>query len=93
MCSKPRMIRSYLPFFAFAEKYPSFRFATHFTGILLEWIEAHHPEHIALLRRMIQSGQLEMISGGYYEPILSVIPASDQRSTGRDALAKDQEFI
>jgi alpha-amylase len=71
---------SYFPFFALAEKYPSFRFATHFTGILLEWIEAHHPEHIALLRRMVQSGQLEMISGGYYEPILSVIPASDQRA-------------
>ncbi len=30
---------SYLPFFALAEHYPKFRFATHFTGILLEWIE------------------------------------------------------
>jgi hypothetical protein len=72
--------RSYLPFFELAEKYPKFRFATHFTGILLEWIEANHPEHIALLCRMVQSGQLEMISGGYYEPILSVIPASDQQA-------------
>ena len=72
--------KSYLPFFALAEKYPKFRFATHFTGILLEWIEANHPEHIALLGRMVQSGQLEMISGGYYEPILSVIPAGDQQA-------------
>jgi len=71
---------SYFPFFKVAAKYPTFRFATHFSGILLEWIEAHHPEHIALLRNMIQPGQLEMISGGYYEPILSVIPPHDQQA-------------
>ncbi len=71
---------SYLPFFASAAEFPSFRFATHFTGVLLEWLEAHHPEHIALLRRMVQSGQLEMISGGYYEPILSVTPAKNQEA-------------
>jgi 4-alpha-glucanotransferase len=71
---------SYLPFFELAAQYPTFRFATHFTGILLEWMEAHHPEHIAKLRRMVHSGQLEMISGGYYEPILSVIPAKDQQA-------------
>ncbi len=29
---------------------------------------------------MVESGQLEMISGGYFEPILSVIPANDQQA-------------
>jgi 4-alpha-glucanotransferase len=72
--------KSYFPFFELASRYPKFRFATHFTGILLEWLEAKHPEHIALLGRMVQSGQLEMISGGYFEPILSVIPADDQHA-------------
>ncbi len=71
--------RSYLPFFKMAEK-TSIRYATHFTGILLNWIEAHHPEHIVRLRRMVERGQLEFISGGFYEPILSVIPPEDQQS-------------
>ncbi len=72
--------KSYLPFFALAAKYPKFRFAAHFSGILLEWIEAKHPEHIARLGGMVASGQLEIISGGYYEPILSVIPSQDQQA-------------
>ena len=71
--------RSYLPFFQLVEKTP-IRFATHFTGILLDWTQAHHPEHIALLRRMVERGQLEIISGGFYEPILSVIPPQDQQA-------------
>src|SRR5207245_1858782 len=70
---------SYKPFFELAEKYP-IRFATHFSGILLNWIEANHPEHIARLRRMVSLGQLEIISGGFYEPILSVIPPEDQQA-------------
>ncbi len=72
--------RSYRPFFELAAKYPRVRFATHFTGILLEWLEEKHPDHVARLGRMVQSGQLEMISGGYFEPILSVIPPVDQQA-------------
>ncbi len=70
---------SYLPFFELAQKY-TVRFATHFTGILLNWLAEKHPEQIALLRSMVSRGQLEIISGGYYEPILSVIPPNDQQA-------------
>jgi alpha-amylase len=68
--------KSYLRFFEIARKY-RFKFATHFSGILLEWLGKHHPEHHELLRSMVASGQLEIISGGYYEPILSVFPRRD----------------
>ncbi|MDP4199336.1 MAG: DUF1926 domain-containing protein [Bacteroidota bacterium] len=70
--------KSYRPFFELAARYP-IRFATHFTGILLNWISAKHPEHIKRLRAMVASGQMEIISGGFFEPILSVIPANDQQ--------------
>ncbi|HZK76145.1 MAG TPA: alpha-amylase/4-alpha-glucanotransferase domain-containing protein, partial [Candidatus Kapabacteria bacterium] len=66
--------------FELAAKYPSIRFATHFTGILLDWIETHHPEHLEKLRAMVGCGQIEMISGGFFEPILSVIPPQDQQA-------------
>ncbi len=71
---------SYLPFFEIAERFPDVRFATHFTGILLDWLEQHHPEQIAKLKGMVAKKQLEIISGGYYEPILSVIPQNDQQT-------------
>ncbi len=71
--------KSYRPFFELASQYP-IRFATHFSGILLDWIESHHPEHIERLRAMVARGQLEMISGGFFEPILAVIPPHDQQA-------------
>src|SRR5581483_5254448 len=72
--------KSYRPFFELASHFPTVRFATHFTGILLEWLERKHPKYIAMLKQMVLRGQLEIISGGYYEPILSVIPAQDQQA-------------
>lgn len=70
--------RSYLPFFELVAKYPEFRLATHFTGILIDWLNSKHPEHAELLRSLVDRGQLEVITGGFYEPILSVIPVADQ---------------
>lgn len=69
--------KSYLPFFKLAAKY-DVKFATHFSGILLDWLEKNHPEQLTLLKKMVASGQLEIISGGYYEPILAIIPDRDK---------------
>lgn len=69
--------KSYVPFFKLAKKF-NLRFATHFSGILLEWLSKHHPEQLILLRALAEKGQLEVISGGYYEPILSVFSERDQ---------------
>ncbi len=60
-------------------EYPEFRFAVHHSGPLLEWIEVHHPDYIETLRMMAQRGQVEIIGGGFYEPIFSVISESDIR--------------
>src|SRR5262249_3637385 len=68
--------KSYLPFFRLVEKYP-IRFATHFSGILLEWLKNNHPDQISLLRTLVARDQLEIISGGYYEPILAVFSERD----------------
>lgn len=58
-------------------KYPEFKFAVHHSGPLLEWIESHHPEYFQTLRTMVDRGQLEIIGGGFYEPIFSIISESD----------------
>ncbi len=71
--------KSYLPFLQILERHPKIRIALHFTGILLDWLEAHHPELLDLVKKMTARGQLEMMSGAYYEPIISVIPERDRQ--------------
>jgi len=71
--------RSYLPFLEAVEPYKEFRFAVHFSGWLLQKIETDKPELFALMQRLAKRGQIEMVSGGFYEPILASIPSKDRR--------------
>lgn len=70
--------KSYLPFLRTLKKYPAIKTGVHITGVLHEWIEKNHPEMIVLLKSMVKNNQVQMLSGGYYEPILSVIPPADR---------------
>ncbi|MGB6844242.1 MAG: 4-alpha-glucanotransferase, partial [Candidatus Acidiferrales bacterium] len=70
--------RAYLPFVEVLARHPSVRLALHFTGSLLEWIERAHPEYLDLLRELSLRGQVELVGGGYYEPILISIPLEDR---------------
>jgi alpha-amylase len=69
---------SYLPFLEHLEKHPGIRLGLHYSGPLLTWIEQHRPEYFARLKMLVQSNQVELIGGGFYEPILISIPAEDQ---------------
>lgn len=71
--------RAYLPFLDVLEAHPKIRTAMHYSGILFEWILRHHPDYIGRLKKMVQSGQIEMMTGAYYEPILISIPDTDKR--------------
>src|SRR5580704_2110395 len=70
---------SYLPFVELLEKHPGVHIGLHYSGPLLTWIEAHRPEYFIRLRALVDSGQVELIGGGFYEPILVSIPPEDQR--------------
>lgn len=70
---------AYLPLLEVLEGHPDIRFAQHYTGILLDWFERKHPEQIERVRRLVERGQVELISGGYYEPILAMLPERDRR--------------
>jgi len=71
--------KSYLPFLEILERHPKIRIAIHFTGILLDWLEIHHPELLEKVKMMTDRGQLEVMSGAYFEPIISVIPEADRQ--------------
>src|SRR6266481_1879165 len=70
---------SYLPFIEHLEKHPKVRLGLHYSGPLLTWIEEHRPEYFARLKKLVQAGQVELVGGGFYEPILVSIPPEDQR--------------
>ena len=44
----------------------------------------HHPEFFDHLREMAGRGQIEMVGGGFYEPILISIPPEDQARAASD---------
>jgi len=69
--------RCYGPFLELAARYPAIRFSYHLSGCLLEWLLEHRPEHIDLLAGMVARGQVEIIGGAFYEPILASIPRRD----------------
>ena len=70
--------KSYLPFLEVLEKFPSIKMAIHFSGILLDWLKENQPNLIKKVKHMVDRGQLEVMTGGYYEPILSIIPEEDR---------------
>jgi 4-alpha-glucanotransferase len=69
---------SYLPFIEVLAQHPAIRIGLHYSGPLLEWAEHAHPEYFEKLRALVRSGQVEMVGGGFYEPVLAVIPPHDQ---------------
>jgi len=72
--------RCYGPFLRLLARFPAFRFALHASGPLLEHLAAHHPEDVALLRTMVERGQVELFGGGDTEPVLAAIPERDRRA-------------
>lgn len=69
---------SYCAFLGLVEKHPKIRMALHYSGPLLLWIEKKHPEYFERVRNLVASGQVELIGGGFYEPILVSIPEADR---------------
>lgn len=70
--------QAYLPFLEVIEKHPGIKMAFHFSGPLIDWIEENHPEFFDRLAVLVTNGQIEMMTGAYYEPILPIIPDEDK---------------
>ncbi len=69
----------YLPFFQVFSRYPKLKCNVHISGVLWDWIyENNQHELIDLLKQLKAKGQIEFLSGGYYEPILPIIPHRDR---------------
>ena len=70
--------KSYKPFLDVLKKFPKIKLSQHYTGFLFEWLKKNHPEIFSELKSFIKSGQVHLMTGGFYEPILAIIPDKDK---------------
>ncbi|OGD16639.1 MAG: hypothetical protein A2V76_06330 [Candidatus Aminicenantes bacterium RBG_16_63_14] len=68
----------YRPLLEALAGHPGFRFAVHFSGPLWEYMEKNERACWDLVRELSGRGQAELLSGGFYEPVLSIIPEVDR---------------
>lgn len=72
--------RAYEPFLELLERHPALRMAVHISGPLYEWHKRTTPEYLERLAGLVDRGQVEMVGGGFWEPILAVLPERDQHA-------------
>ena len=70
--------RAYLPMLDALERHPGVRLAIHYTGPLLTWMASERPEFLDRLGGLVARGQVEIVGGGWYEPVLAALPERDR---------------
>jgi alpha-amylase len=68
----------YHPFLEALDRHPRIRMSLHYSGVLLEWLRTNHVRTFDLLAGLVESGRVEMMGGGFDEPILVMIPDRDK---------------
>lgn len=69
--------KAYRPFLKLVGAHPGIRISLHQSGILWDWQKSAHPDYFQSVGEMVDRGQLELMTGGFYEPILTSIPQRD----------------
>jgi 4-alpha-glucanotransferase len=66
------------PFLSVLYRFPDIAALLHYSGTVLHWLEARHPEFLMLLEEMTLRKQIELLGGGYFAPIMPLIPGPDR---------------
>ena len=61
---------TYRPVLDVLQKHPGICLNLHLSGVLLEMLAERHEAVVAQLRDLVATGRIEMMSGGFYEPVL-----------------------
>ena len=70
---------AYHPFLETLSRFPGIKATVHFSGYLLEWIAGNQPGVFGLLKELAARGQVEVLGGGMYEPVLALLPERDRQ--------------
>jgi hypothetical protein len=66
------------PFISSLFKFPKIQGTLHCSGVLFNWLERMHPEFLMFIEDLVTAKQVEILGGGFYEPLFSVIPQQDR---------------
>ncbi len=58
---------------------PHIKLVVHYSGFLLCWLKDNHPETFHRIGDLVREGRVELLTGGFYEPILPLIPDRDKQ--------------
>lgn len=57
---------------------PASAFTFSFSGPQLEWLDKNHPEFLQLLKELVARKQVEVLGGGYYNPVFPLLSPVDR---------------
>ena len=69
---------AYHPFLEVLRDEPDIRLTVHCSGSLLVWLRERAAPTFDLLGALAARGQVELLTGGFYEPILPMLPDTDK---------------
>ncbi len=70
--------KAYEPMVAALERHPAIHVGLHYSGPLLEWLKAERPAVVDRIRALADGGQVEVLGGPLYEPVLAALPVRDR---------------
>lgn len=68
----------YGPFLDFLEERRLWPVGLHVSGPLVEWLGEHHPKLYDRMGRLAADGRVELLSAGWYEPVLAALSPDDR---------------
>jgi len=70
---------SYYPFIDVYKEYKDIPIVLHYSGCLFDWIGKNCPEFIDILTDLVHTSNVELMGGGYFEPILPMLVERDRK--------------
>jgi|GEM_PF-465599 len=69
----------YEPILRAIEQQPTLRFNFYYSGPLLQFLEKKYPDYLARLGVLIREERIEILAGGFYDPILAELSEKDRQ--------------
>ena len=70
--------KAFKPFLTTIYNHPEIKPTLFYAGTLLEWLEKKHPEFHTVLSEMMSRKNIEILGGGFWDPMLPLVPAPDR---------------
>lgn len=85
--------KAYIPFLNILERHPRIKINLHFSGPLIDYMAENYPSLVKSIRKMVKRGQIEILAGAYYEPILTNLLDHDIKGQINKYLESSQKLF